>query len=343
MIDSLVKEISLQKDYLSDKTIETIYFGGGTPSVLSKQELKCILQSVYSNFEISSQAEITCEANPDDLSDVKIKELVDVGINRLSIGIQSFNNDILKSFNRAHDSNMALNSVQRAQSIGISNISIDLIFGAPEQSTKILCSDLEIIHQLNVPHVSIYGLTIEDKTAFGRWYARGQLIPQEEEIVAEQFEIIIRDLSDWGYNQYEISNFAKNGFESQHNSSYWKSKSYIGIGPSAHSYNGESRQYNISNNYKYIKSIEREEIPFEKEILTKKDHINERILIQLRTIHGLDKKALIHDFDYDIVSLKSNEINQFIKLKLITQTESHLVLSRKGRLLSDSIIEKLIM
>lgn len=344
LVDCLKSEITLRSDYLKNSPIETIYFGGGTPSILETSALKGIIDHIRENHVVSTTPEITCECNPDDLTDGKTAELASIGINRLSIGIQSFNDKTLQSFNRAHDATLALSCVEKARNEGIENISIDLIFGAPNQSMSDLKFDLEKIKELDVPHVSIYGMTIEENTAFGKWYQKGQLKPLEDEQAAQQFEVIMNTLSELGYVQYEISNFAKVGFESKHNSSYWQSKPYIGIGPSAHSFDGQKlREHNISNNPKYIRSIQSGRIPTEKENLTIEDRINERILIQLRTIQGLDLEKLKRDYNDDLINRRKAEVNWLEDKELLKNVNNTLVLTHKGKLLADSIIEKLIL
>ncbi|WP_109832998.1 radical SAM family heme chaperone HemW [Reichenbachiella versicolor] len=343
LIDCLIREIDLQKYYLPSNILETIYFGGGTPSILKAEDLNRILDHVYDTFEIIPNPEITCESNPDDLSEQKLKELTKIGFNRLSIGLQSFDDEILKSFNRAHDSSMGLQCIERSKAHGISNLSIDLIFGAPNQTNEQLQKDLMIIEKLDIPHVSIYGMTIEDNTVFGKRYQKGQLIPLDDEIAAQQFEIIMKELQRMGYTQYEISNFARQGYKSKHNSSYWKSTSYLGIGPSAHSFDGTSRQFNVSNNAHYIRSLRQDRIPFEKEELSHEDQINERILIQLRTINGLDIRSLIDEFQYDILQVKRTELATLENQKFIIIDNQNLKLTDNGKLLADSVIEKLII
>ncbi len=340
---AILHEIDLQKDYLSQIKIDTLYFGGGTPSLLDTQDLKLVIDKIDSVFDFSEALEITIDANPDDLDPEKLNEIKKAGFNRLSIGIQSFDEELLRYFNRAHDTAMAKRCVMDAKSIGFENISADLIFGAPGQSLAALGTDLGQVIELGTPHISIYGLAIEEKTAFGKWHKKGRLIPLEEEEAARHFELIIQTLNQAGFIQYEISNFAKPGFESRHNSAYWKGKHYLGLGPSAHSYNGYSRQYNISNNSAYIKAIKENRIPCETETLSKEDQINETILIQMRTRQGLDLENLRSSFDLDLSAVKKTTIESLKASEKVIIDGNFLRLTDSGKLLADFIIEKLII
>ncbi|SMD35413.1 oxygen-independent coproporphyrinogen-3 oxidase [Reichenbachiella faecimaris] len=343
LIDAILKEIELQKNYLGGETVETIYFGGGTPSLLSKQELSSILKTIGANFTVVAKPEITLEANPDDLTPAKLKELRAAGINRLSIGIQSFNDQVLKYFNRAHNAQMAASAVQEAQAIGFQNISIDIIFGVPNQSVNDLQKDLVRALEFKTQHISIYGLTIEDDTVFGKWEKQKKLTPLDEDIAAKHLETIMKTFAQAGYEQYEISNFCLPGFESKHNSSYWHGKKYLGLGPAAHSYNGQERQFNQAHNIKYIKQLTLNNLPCSVEILTNEDQINEFILTQLRLKQGLDCASLNEKFSHDIMYLKKTEIAQFTDLKMLDASGDFLKLTPKGKLLADFITEKLII
>ena len=343
LVQSIISEIDLRQDYLVDDKVETIYFGGGTPSLLSPSELGRILGQIKHRYLIDSDVEITLEANPDDLTASNFKCYLDLGINRLSIGIQSFDNQILGSFNRVHDAEIAISAVQTAQRLGLENLSVDLIFGAPNESLEQLQNDLHQIEKLGVPHVSIYGMTIEEDTVFGRWYQKGRLRPLDEDKAADQFELIMARLGEMGYAQYEISNFAKHGYESRHNSSYWQGKHYLGVGPAAHSYNGHSRQYNIPNNAKYIKSISAGVVPAEVEILGSVEKINEYILTRLRLMDGMNLEHLEATLAYNLRREQSQQIEHFIESELIRLVNNHMILTEKGKLLADSIIEKLII
>ncbi|MDW3208787.1 MAG: radical SAM family heme chaperone HemW [Reichenbachiella sp.] len=343
LIDAILKEIELQKHYLLGETIETIYFGGGTPSILSTQELSTILQNIYENFSIGENPEITLEANPDDLGQSKLEELKAAGINRLSIGIQSFDNQILSYFNRAHNSQMAINSVWNAKQIGFQNISIDLIFGVPNQSLDALEKDLKQALKLSTPHISIYGLTIEENTVFGKWEKQDKLTPINEDLAAEHLTLIMNTLAASGYEQYEISNFCLPGFESRHNSSYWHRKKYLGLGPAAHSYNGTERQFNHANNIKYIKSLNSNELPISIEKLSIEDQINEMILTQLRLKEGLNHASLKKNFDFEMLVERKDHIQKFLQMNLLEIDGNFLRLTSNGKLLADFITEKLII
>ena len=292
-IRALLEEIRLQKNYListdsKPSPVSTIYFGGGTPSILSAQEIKNILDEIKKNYPVKEDAEITLEANPDDLTKEKLKSLKDTGINRLSIGIQSFSDADLKFMNRVHDSKMALDSIKAAQDTGFSNLTIDCIYGTPTLSDEQWIHNLKTALELGIPHLSCYSLTVEPRTALAQFIKTGKVPPVEEAKAASQFELLMQFADDNNYEQYEISNFAKNKMYSLHNSNYWKNENYLGLGPSAHSYNGTSRQWNVASNSAYIESLHQHKIPFEKEELTITQQYNEYILTSLRTIWGCD-------------------------------------------------------
>lgn len=276
-------------DYLPNKTIETIYFGGGTPSLLSEKETFQILEKIYKQYIVSSDVEITLECNPDDLSDEKLKELKRLEINRLSIGLQSFNEEELTWMNRAHNADQSESSVKRAQDRGFENITVDLIYGSKYSNLSNWKKTLDKVIDLQVPHISSYNLTIEEKTKLGHDFKVKKEVAIDDEKSSELFLEMIDRLEKHNFIHYEISNFAKEGFFSKHNSNYWKGEHYLGLGPSAHSFDGKSRQWNIANNNLYIKYLqEKSEIYFEKEILTEAERYNEYILTSLRTIWGID-------------------------------------------------------
>lgn len=343
LVHAMGEEILLQRNYLGGEALETIYFGGGTPSLLNKDELESLLSTIYQTHAILAGAEVTLEANPDDLSPVKLMELRSLGINRLSIGIQSFDNDVLKYLNRIHSADTAIHSVELALEAGFDNISIDLIYAIPGLTTQAWKKNISRAVQLKPQHISAYTLTIEEKTAFGRRFAKGKLIPVEEAIAAEQLEILMTDLGEAGYKQYEISNFARPGYESRHNSAYWKGVKYVGIGPSAHSYNQATRQFNISNNYLYVQAIREGNIPAEKEVLKKGDRINEYILTSLRTDIGCDLYLLKRDFDYDVLSRHTGYIRELQDQNLVSVQNGHLRLTESGKLLADKISSDLFL
>jgi oxygen-independent coproporphyrinogen III oxidase len=343
MIQCMLREITLQKSYLHDEPVQTIYFGGGTPSLLTGAELNSLLNTVRKVFSVDTDAEITLEANPDDINYARIAEMREAGINRLSIGIQSFQDDLLTFLNRAHNAASAKQSIQEARKAGIENISIDLIYSIPGQSNEIWKEDLKKTLELDPEHISAYSLTIEEKTVFGRWAAQGKLISTPEDRAAEHLETLMSTLDAAGYEQYEVSNFSKPGFQSRHNSSYWKQQSYLGIGPSAHSYNKKSRQYNVRNNHQYIRSLQKDTIPFEVEVLTQENKINEYLLTTLRTNWGTDLLRLKHEFQYDLLENHRRFIDTLLERQLVIVEGNYLILTKTGRLLADKITADLFL
>lgn len=337
VIHAISNELVIQQNYLQGEEIETIYFGGGTPSLLSKGELDVILNSIYKHYSVISLPEITLEANPDDLTKEKIQILKEVGINRVSLGVQSFDDTILKFLNRAHNSKDALTCIFDLREAGIGNLSIDLIHSIPGQDDPLLMQNLEQVIKLAPKHISVYSLTIEDKTVFGKWASRGQLKPVEESQSANQFELVMDTLTESGYQHYEISNFCLPGFESSHNSNYWKQKKYLGVGPSAHSFDGNSRQFNISNNHLYLKSMHEGKIPYEKEILSLENKINEYLFTSLRTNHGCNLSYLHNTHNYNLKKINSDYIQSLLNEGYATLSQDVLLLTRKGKLLADKI------
>ncbi|GIL24167.1 MAG: coproporphyrinogen III oxidase [Bacteroidota bacterium] len=337
LIKAMVRELELQANYLAQEPVKTIYLGGGTPSLLSGSELDALLNTIYKHYPVLPKAEITLEANPDDLTDEKLKTLALAGINRLSIGIQSFDNTILKFLNRAHTADEATRCIEGAHRAGISNLSIDIMFGLPGQSETGLRSDLDQAIQLDPKHISVYSLTIEERTVFGKWVAQGKLKVNEEPEAARQFEVVMDTLPIHNFLQYEISNYARPGYESQHNASYWQRKKYLGIGPSAHSYNGETRQFNISNNYRYVRALAGGEIPFERELLTRENKINEYLFTSLRTSAGCNLAVLKQDYQYDLATQASQTLSRIIAQNLIVLKDETLQLTRAGKLVADQV------
>lgn len=337
LVKALTRELELQVNYLDQEPIETIYFGGGTPSLLTDSELQGLLNTIYKHYKVISGAEITQEANPDDLGLEKLNALAAAGVNRLSIGIQSFDNSILKFLNRAHTAHEATQCVEDAYRAGINNLSIDIMFGLPGQQETGLRSDLAQAIALNPPHISVYSLTIEDKTVFGKWAAQGKLKVDGEAEAAHQFEIVMDTLQENGFAQYEISNYAKPGYESRHNRSYWQRKKYLGIGPSAHSYNGETRQFNISNNHRYVQALTGRQIPFEREVLTHANKINEYIFTSLRTSTGCNLTVLKQDYNFDLVAQASQTLSRMVATNLVVLKDETLQLTRAGKLVADQL------
>ncbi len=341
IVNALKKELILQKSYLGNQKINTIYFGGGTPSVLSIQDLESLTDLIFKTFNVRKDPEITIEANPDDLISSKTKELKTMGFNRLSIGIQSFNDEILKYLNRNHNSEDSIKAIKNSEKAGFENMNLDLIFAIRENYIDVLKEDIEKFIRVNPQHISMYSLTIEEKTVFGNWVRKGKIKTVSPDISAIEFEYIMENLDRAGYQQYEVSNFSKPGFISIHNSNYWKGVHYLGIGPSAHSFNGISRQSNISNNSAYIKSIEKGIIPCIEEALSKADKINDLLLTGLRTIWGADLDLIKKSFGVDLQRYNKNYIQDLIKLDLATFNNGIIQLSKKGILIADKICSDL--
>jgi len=341
IINALNKEIILQKSYLENKIIDTIYFGGGTPTVLSARDLEGLINTIFNTFKVNRKPEITIEANPDDLCNSKSKELRTVGFNRLSIGIQSFDDDTLRYLNRIHDSKDSFNAIKNAEQAGFDNINMDLIFAMGDSHMDILKNDIDIMIQVHPQHISTYSLTIEKKTVFGNWLQKGKIGSINNDKAALEFEYVMENLEKANYMQYEVSNFAKPGFISIHNSNYWKEVPYLGIGPSAHSFNGNTRQSNIANNSNYIKSIEKGIIPADPEDLSKADKINELLLTGLRTIWGVDLNLIEKRFGVDLEKYNKSYINDLVRLDLATFNNGKIQLNKKGILIADKICSDL--
>jgi oxygen-independent coproporphyrinogen-3 oxidase len=343
LVRAITRELQLQRNYLNGEVINTIYFGGGTPSLLTRDELSSIVGTIRSDYPIDDAPEITLEANPGDLTNTKLHELTDCGINRLSIGIQSFQDTILQYLNRDHDGASAIRSVNDARESGINNISIDLIYSIPNQSDETWKENIRQAIALNPEHISAYSLTIEQKTVFGNWASKKKLVPVDDDTAARQLEILIDDLASAGYEQYEVSNFCRPGFYSRHNSSYWKGERYLGVGPAAHSYDIDSRQSNIRNNGVYVKSLREDKIPFERELLTRDDKVNDYLLTTLRTSWGSDLGLLEKIYHYDIRGEHRAYVDELITHGLATLDGDRLTLTRKGRLLADKIAADLFL
>ncbi|MBX9853774.1 MAG: radical SAM family heme chaperone HemW [Cytophagaceae bacterium] len=335
MVDMIVREIELRKDYLKNKKLDTIYFGGGTPSLLHASDIDKILNQANKIFTLSPETEVTLEANPDDLTKEKVIELKSLSVNRLSIGIQSFNDRVLKYINRAHSSIQAKNSINFAKDAGL-DISIDLIYGIPESSNEIWQEDISTVLSFDVPHISSYGLTIEPKTVFGKWLEKKQMKPVDEETAAQQFEMLMSIMEANAYEHYEISNFCKRGKEAKHNSSYWLGGLYLGVGPSAHSYNGSSRQFNAYNNSEYVNALKKNELPYTKELLSKKDIINEKILTGLRTKWGLNIQKLKDEFGFDF-GVMDKTVDQYLNDGYLDMVSGIIILTKKGKMIADKI------
>ncbi len=340
---AIAHEIDLQKEYLHNEGLDTIYFGGGTPSLLHAQELKLIFSSIRKNFHVSPEAEITVEANPDDITPEKIKILKTLGANRLSIGIQSFDDRTLKFINRSHNGYQAERAITVAKEGGFDNISLDLIYAIPGRNHLSLQLDLKKMLNYLPVHISAYSLTVEEKTVFGSRLSSQRFTPTDDEENAHQFELISNTLSNTGYEHYEISNYARPGFISQHNSNYWKKKKYLGVGPSAHSFDGNCRQANVSNNHTYVNSIRNQIVPATKERLSRENHINEYLMTSLRTIWGCDLMYLMDNFQFDLLKRHFTHINSCIDNGLMILTDRTLLLTRTGKLHADKITSDLFL
>lgn len=335
-VPALLKEIELQQNYLSEP-VSTIYFGGGTPSILPSADIDLILQHLHKTFSIEQDAEVTLEANPDDISSAKLNEWKAIGINRLSIGIQSFFEDDLRWMNRAHNAQQAAECIVLAQQAGFYNFSVDLIYGTPTLSNNYWKQNVEKAIELSIPHLSCYALTVEPKTALQKMIAQKKMANVESEKQAIHFEMLMEWMNAAEYEHYEISNFAKPGFRSRHNSSYWQAKPYLGFGPSAHSYNGSSRQWNIANNALYIQSLHKNIIPFEMETLSANQRFNEYIMMGLRTMEGLSLQKVTSEFG----ELRTQELLQSAQTYLRHHTlkieNDYLQTTTKGKLMADGI------
>ena len=329
---ALLKEIELRLNELENEKIETIYFGGGTPSLLQIEDLQLQIEKIFSLFLVSKDAEVTLETNPDDITEKNLEGWKEIGITRLSIGIQSFFEEDLQWMNRAHTSELAIDNLQLAKQY-FDNITIDLIYGTPLLTNEKWKQNVDTAISYKIPHLSCYALTVEPKTPLQKMISLHKTDDVNPDKQSEQFLLLMQWLEETGYEHYEISNFAKPGFRSRHNSSYWQGKNYLGIGPSAHSYNGSSRQWNISNNNQYIESIRNGIIPFEKEVLTPTQQLNEYIMTSLRTIEGLDLDKV-----GEIAGSKLKAAGKrYIESGLMKVEDQFLQLTKEGKLLADGI------
>lgn len=344
MLAAIKKEIQLRHHELENKTLKSLYFGGGTPSVLNVDEIKSLTDEIQKYFSFDQTIEITLEANPDDLDRNYLKALSQTDINRLSIGTQSFFDEDLKLMNRAHNASEAESSIKRAQDYGLENISIDLIYGSPTSNFEIWKENLNKTIELQVPHVSSYALTIEPKTALEKWIENDKVSPPQESEQSNEFYYMIDFLKNNGFDHYEISNFGKPGFHSKHNSAYWKYEPYLGIGPSAHSYNGSSeRSWNMANNPKYIQNMNANILPKETETLTEKDRFNEMIMIGLRTVWGVDMTKITSDFSDEIIKKLQDNISQKLEDQTLVIENNHLKIPEKHWFLADGIASDLFI
>jgi len=340
MVYAICKEVLLQRNYINEK-IDTIYFGGGTPSLLSGENLKAILDKVQELFSFDANPEITLEANPDDINEKSLQQWKAIGINRLSIGVQSFFDEDLQWMNRAHNTSQALQCIKLAQANDFTNITIDLIYGTPTLSDENWQQNFETAVSLHIPHISCYALTVEPKTALEKMIAQHKIANVDAGTQSRQFELLMQWTEAAGYEHYEISNFAKPGHRSRHNSSYWQGKQYLGLGPSAHSFDGSSRQWNVANNTLYLKSIEQNTVPFEKEVLTKTQQLNEYIMTSLRTMEGLSLQFVIAKWGTDAANKIKLASKKYLNEAMMLEKDQQLILAKKGKLFADGIAAEL--
>jgi len=334
--------LELRKDELQNQIIETIYFGGGTPSLLTNEELQSLVDAVYNNYQVIDNPEITLEANPDDLSKDRIIQLSKSPINRLSIGVQSFFEDDLQSMNRAHNTTEAKECLMEATK-HFDNITIDLIYGIPNMSLEKWNKNLQIAFNFRVNHISSYALTVEPKTALDSFIKKGTYPPIDEELALEHFNHLITETEKKDFVQYEISNFGKPNYFSKHNTSYWQGKPYIGIGPSAHSFNNNQRSWNVANNTKYIKSIQQNELPSTVETLSEKDRFNEYVMTGLRTIWGVSLEKIEEDFGLEFKEHLINSTKSFLDQNLLEVKDQKILATQKGKFLIDGIASDIFL
>jgi oxygen-independent coproporphyrinogen III oxidase len=343
LIDAIIAEVHIRKDYLKTKNIQSIYFGGGTPSILHAEDIGRILEALSIYFSWNSTCEITLEANPDDITTDKVKSYIHLGINRLSLGIQSFYDDDLRFMTRAHNSQQAESSIRVIQDAGINNMTIDLIYGCPTTTNDMWSGNLEKFRSFDIPHLSSYCLTVEQKTALHHMVKSGKTEMPHETRAIEQFEILMDFAESTGFDHYEISNFAKKGFIATHNSNYWMSVPYIGIGPSAHSFDGHSRSWNIANNPSYINLVSNNEIFNETEVLTAEEKYNEYIMTRIRTQWGVNVEELAEYHGDTAMRHFIREIRKPLLNAWVSDVKNTYILTKTGKLFADRIAAELFM
>ena len=342
MVLALAKEIQLRKKEFEDEVVETIYFGGGTPSRLQIADIRLQIDAIYKNYKVVDKPEITLEANPDDLSEEYLKDLLNIGINRLSIGIQSFFEEDLQMMNRAHNSAEAKKCLEIATRY-FDNISLDLIYGVPGMSNEKWQQNIETTLNFGIPHISSYVLTVEPKTALNKLIQTGKIAEPKDEVASEHFMILVETLENNGFIHYELSNFGKQDYFSKNNSAYWLGEKYIGIGPSAHSYDGISRSWNIANNPLYLKAIQENKLPNEVEILSVADRYNEYIMTGLRTIWGVSLDRIQSEFGQEYFDYLLKQAQKFIDDELLYIENNILKPTKKGKFLADGIASDLFI
>lgn len=342
LIDSIVKELHLRKDYLPQRSIQTIYFGGGTPSLLSESDFRKIFDTIFALYQVDNDAEITFEANPDDLTPDFFNSIQSLPFNRISIGIQSFDDADLKRINRRHTADEALQAVKNAQKAGFANISVDLIYGLPYQTIASWEKQLNKVLELGVQHISAYGLTYEEGTVLWKEREAGKLETVDDETMNEMYKLLLHRLQQGGFEAYEISNFALKGFRSRHNASYWKQQPYLGVGPSAHSYDLQSRQWNVASITKYISAIDNNKPFFEREELTLTERYNDYVMVSLRTAEGIDIHLLEEMFGAELKQYCLENAKNHIQNGTLTYTADTLKLTTEGVFVSNLILSELI-
>lgn len=342
-LKALVREAEIRKDYTGSEEINTIYFGGGTPSVLDVKEIAEILVNIRKLFQVSSQPEITIEINPDDITENYLKNLLKTEVNRVSIGVQSWRDEDLRLLNRRHSGIQAINAVNNTIKAGFNNVTIDLIYGIPGMNTKAWMSNLETAFSFDIKHLSAYHLTLEPNTVLGKMKEKGLFEEINEEESISQFNMLIKKSEAAGFVHYEISNFSKPGYFSVHNTNYWKQITFLGLGPSAHSFNGYSRQWNIRDVRKYIKSVNTGKLLFEREELDNKARFNEYIMTSLRTMWGIDLDYVEQAFEKEGYDYVINLTKKFIDYGLMKQNNDNIVLTNQGKMISDNIISEFMM
>jgi len=334
---ALVCELQQRREYLAEQAIETIYFGGGTPSILQISDIEKILNSISGLFKVEPTTEITLEANPDDLTPEKLRALKKAGINRLSIGIQSFRQEDLQFLSRTHTSAQVTGCITDAQKAGFHNLSIDLIYGIPTLTEQGWNENLEMAYALAIPHISAYALTIEEKTPLQVMIRKGRINPVDENLALKHYQVLCNQMHEHGYEHYEVSNFCLPGSYSRHNSAYWQGKHYLGIGPSAHSYNGFSRQWNVANLGRYTESIALGKVETEQEFLSPATQLNEYIMTSLRTMWGCDLMLVKQKFGKHTAENLLNNALAFIEKGHMEYTSGKLILTQEGLLFADGI------
>ena len=342
LVDNIIKELEIRKDYLQNEPIHTIYFGGGTPSILKIDQFSKIFDVIYSTYPVDKDAEVTFEANPDDLTVEFFNSIHSLPFNRISIGIQSFNDEDLKRVNRRHSAKQAIEAVKNSQNAGFNNISIDLIYGLPLQTLADWEKQLNTALGLNVQHISAYGLTYEEGTALWKQREKGKVKPVDDDIMNEMYLLLVKKTKEKGFEAYEISNFATQGFRSRHNSSYWKQSAYLGIGPSAHSFDLKSRQWNVASITKYIDAIEHNTLLFEREELTLFDRYNDYVMVSLRTLEGIDLAFLQQTFGPEPRKYCYENIKSFIDTNKVIFANNRLRLTDEGIMISNQILIQLM-